>query len=128
MTSRFTGSKVALAALAAIVSVGPQRVAGQAASPTQAYTPPRTANGQPDLGGMWQAVNSAAWNIKDHSPSLGVPGGFGVVEGGVLPSLPAALAKKKENFEKRTMADPEASCYLPGVPRATYLPFPIQIV
>ena len=57
-----------------------------------------------------------------------MPGGFGVVEGGRLPYLPAALAKRKENFDKRATADPEASCYLPGVPRATYMPFPFQIL
>ena len=128
MSNRLTGSRVAFAALAAIILVGSRTVVGQGAAPAQAYAPPRTANGQPDLQGIWQAVNSAAWDIEDHSPRLGVPGGFGVVEGGLLPYLPAALAKKKENFEKRMTADPEASCYLPGVPRATYLPFPIQIV
>ena len=100
---------------------------GQGPTTGQRYTPPRTAGGQPDLTGIWEVVNSAAWNIEDHSPSLGVPGGFGVVEGGTLPYLPAALAKRKENFEKRATADPEASCYLPGVPRSTYLPYPIEI-
>ena len=129
MTNRFKGSIAAMAAVAAVLSVGLRTVEGQTpAVPAQAYTPPRTANGQPDLQGIWQVVNSAAWNIEDHSPSLGVPGGFGVVEGGRVPYLPAALAKRKENFEKRATADPEASCYLPGVPRATYMPFPFQIL
>jgi len=50
-----------------------------------------------------------------------------VVEGGTIPYLPAALAKRQENFSKRVTADPELKCYLPGVPRATYMPFPFQI-
>ena len=98
---------------------------GQAA---QVYTPPRTATGQPDLQGIWQAVNSAAWDLEDHSPGLDTPGGYGVVEGGRIPYLPAALATKKENYSKRATADPEKSCYLPGVPRATYMPFPFEIM
>jgi hypothetical protein len=126
MNGRFAGSKMAIVALSAMVLVGSRSLMGQAAA--QSYVPPRTANGQPDLGGIWQVLNSAAWNIEDHSPSLGSPGGVGVVEGGSLPYLPAALAKRKENVEKRPTADPEASCYLPGVPRATYMPYPIEIV
>ena len=57
-----------------------------------------------------------------------VPAGLGVVEGDEIPYLPAAAAKKKENFENRLTADPEIKCYLPGVPRATYMPYPFQIV
>jgi hypothetical protein len=53
---------------------------------------------------------------------------MGVVVGGEIPYLPAALAKKKENFANRAKLDPEAKCYLPGVPRATYMPYPFQIV
>ena len=89
---------------------------------------PRTADGKPDFNGVWQAVNTAAWDIQDHSGSLGVPPGQGVVEGNELPYQPAALAKKKENFTHRATADPtEANCYLPGVPRATYMPYPFLI-
>jgi hypothetical protein len=126
MTKRVVGSSVAIAAVALVLLAGSRTAGGQA--PAQGYTPPRTANGQPDLGGIWQAVNSAAWDIEDHSPRLGVPGGYGVVEGGTLPYLPAALAKRKENFDKRATADPEVSCYLPGVPRLTYMPYPFQIL
>ena len=57
-----------------------------------------------------------------------VPAGLGVVEGGALPYRPEALAKKKENFANRLKLDPEIKCYLPGVPRATYMPFPFQII
>jgi len=87
----------------------------------------RTPDGKPDLSGIWQVMNTAAWDIQDHVAELGVPAGKGVVEGNEIPYLPAAAQKKKENFEHRTTADPEAKCYLPGVPRITYLPFPFQI-
>ncbi len=57
-----------------------------------------------------------------------VPPGMGVVEGGAIPYKPAALAKKKENQDKWLERDPEIKCYLPGVPRATYMPQPFQIL
>src|SRR5204863_9241008 len=103
-----------------------------------AYKAPRGADGKPNLNGIWQSLNTANWDIQGHAAQPGlvvalgaagaVPGGLGVVEGGEIPYLPAAAAKKKENFEKRLTADPEIKCYLPGVPRATYMPFPFQIV
>src|ERR1700687_6024078 len=70
-------------------------------------TPPRTPDGQPDLQGIWQVLNTAAWDIQDHSGRLGVPAGQGVVEGGEIPYQPAALAQKQKNFESRATADPE---------------------
>ena len=88
---------------------------------------PRTKDGKPDLTGVWQALNTAAWDMQDHTARMGFPGGQGVVEGNKIPYLPAMLARKK-NAEKRDLLDPEAKCYLPGVPRATYMPFPFQIV
>jgi hypothetical protein len=113
-------------------------VALQAASQTPAYRAPRTADGRPNLNGIWQAINGAHWDIEAHAagPSVvrelgasgAVPGGLGVVEGGELPYRPEALAKKKENFANRLKLDPEIKCYLPGVPRAVYMPFPFQII
>ncbi len=121
------------------------------AGPFPAYTPPRTADGQPDLNGVWQALNTANWDILEHEaqpgPNPGAngvygagPAGLGIVEGGELPYQPWALARRQANFEKRMMVDiltdnrkrfdtgdPELKCYLPGVPRATYMPFPFQI-
>jgi hypothetical protein len=90
----------------------------------------------PDLQGVWQAMNTAAWDIQDHTgqrfPGLparfAMPGGAGVVEGNEIPYQQSAREKKAENFRNRLTADPEASCYLPGVPRITYMPFPFQIV
>ena len=89
---------------------------------------PRTSDGKPDLSGIWQTMNSAAWNVEDHSAALGVPAGQGVVEGGTIPYLPAALAKRNDNFKNRATADPETKCYLLGVPRITYAGFPFQII
>ena len=89
---------------------------------------PRTGDGKPDLSGIWQVMNTAYWDIQDHNAQKGVPAGIGVVDGNELPYTPEALAKKKSNYDKRATLDPETRCYLPGVPRATYLPFPFQIV
>jgi len=103
-----------------------------------AYKAPRAADGKPNLNGIWQTLNSANWDIQGHSAQSGpvvalgaagaVPAGLGVVEGDEIPYKPEAARKKKENFENRLTADPEIKCYLPGVPRATYMPFPFQIV
>ena len=88
-----------------------------------------TAPAKPDFSGVWQALNSAAWDIQDHAGQLGVPPGEGVVEGNEIPYQSWAAAKKQENFSKRATADPtEANCFLPGVPRATYMPYPFEIV
>jgi hypothetical protein len=102
----------------------------------QSTPAPRTADGRPNLNGLWQAVNSANWDIEAHEARPGplqfgalmaAPAGLGVVEG-EIPYKPEAAAKKRQNFQKRWTEDPEAKCYLPGVPRANYMPFPFQIV
>ena len=94
----------------------------------ESYAPPRTADGQPDLQGIWQALNTAAWDIQDHSARAGVPAGQGVVVGNEIPYQEWALAQKQENFENRLTADPELQCNMPGVPRITYMPYPFQIL
>jgi hypothetical protein len=126
--------RVAAATITACVAVAVALLHAQA----PAYRAPRTPDGKPNLNGIWQAINSAQWNIEAHSaaPSpvleLGaagaIPGGLGVVEGGVLPYRPEALAKRNENRANRLKLDPEVKCYLPGVPRALYMPFPFQII
>jgi hypothetical protein len=92
---------------------------------------------KPNLSGMWQALNTANWELEAHAaeagpPALGalaaVPPGTSVVVGGEIPYLPAAQAQRKKNREQRWTADPEAKCFMPGVPRATYMPYPFQIV
>jgi hypothetical protein len=117
-----------------------------------AYRAPRAADGKPDLNGIWQALNEANYDIQSHMarPAMAlrpgpygplpaaavlqlgavgsVPPGPGVVEGDEIPYLPSALANKKENQDHWLTADPEIKCYLPGVPRATYMPYPFQIL
>jgi len=107
-------------------------------SQTTAYRAPRAADGKPNLNGIWQAMNTANWDLQPHSAAPGMlwqagaagaePAGMGVVEGGEIPYLPAALTKKNANYANRLALDPETKCYLPGVPRSTYMPFPFQIV
>ena len=116
----------AVAAVSVLLATPAAGQAQEATSP--AYTPPRTIDGQPDLQGIWQVLNTAAWDIQDHPGRLGVPAGRGVVEGNEIPYQPWALAKKQENFDSRRTADPEAKCYMPGVPRITYMPYPFQIL
>ena len=95
---------------------------------TSPYTPPRTADGHADLQGIWQVLNTAAWDLEDHGASLGIPAGQSVVEGGTIPYLESALEQRKVNSEQRATLDPEKRCYLPGVPRITYMPYPFQII
>jgi hypothetical protein len=99
-----------------------------APAPAAGQAMPRSADGKPDLSGIWQAINTAAWNILPHGAEFGIPAGLGVVEGDTLPYNAAGAAKQRENFANRATADPLSRCYLPGVPRATYMGFPFQIV
>jgi hypothetical protein len=102
------------------------------------YRAPRTPDGTPDLSGIWQALNTANWNLETHVArqgpvhSLGaafsVPPGVGVVEGGEIPYLPAAREKRDANAANWAALDPEVKCYMPGIPRAAYMPYPFQIV
>src|SRR5205085_8066371 len=107
------------------------------ASATTPYRAPRTPDGRPNLSGIWQAMNEAEYDIQAHDARpgplvvMGAWGGvapsIGVVEGGPLPYRPEALAKKKENEANALALDPEVKCFLPGVPRATFIGFPFQI-
>jgi len=99
---------------------------------------PKTADGKPDFTGIWQAMNTANWDIQAHEARKGpvvalgaafsVPAGIGIVEGNDIPYLPAAAANKKENGDNWLARDPEIKCYLPGVPRMMYMPYPVQII
>src|SRR2546425_7061947 len=112
---------VVLMALTAIPAAAQTAVAQRAALP-------RTDDGKPDLSGVWQVLSTAAWDLQDHRAALGGPAGQGVVEGNDIPSQPWALAKKQETLKNRRTADPETKCFLPGVPRITYMPYPFHIV
>src|SRR5262245_47433383 len=117
-----------------------------------AYRAPRLSDGHPDLNGIWQALNEANFDLEAHmarsamqlragpygpvpaAPVLAlgavgsVPPGLGVVEGGEIPYLPEAAKKRKDNQEHWLERDPEIKCYLPGVPRAAYMPQPFQLL
>jgi hypothetical protein len=138
-------NKLSAIGFCVVISLGllvgrPGVVAGQGGAP--GYKAPRTSwgDGKPDLNGIWQAVGSANWDLEDHAtygaPSSvlavtgtvgAAPGGYGVVDG-KIPYKPEALAQRKQNFDNRWTTDPELKCYQPGIPRATYLPYPFQIL
>ena len=122
MTSR-RGSIFSALVVAGLTAMpaSPQTVTGRAGIA-------RTLDGKPDLSGVWQVLNTAAWDIRDHHATLGVPAGQGVVEGNEIPYQPWASARQQENFRNRHTADPEKKCFLPGVPRMTYMPYPFHIV
>ena len=98
-----------------------------AGTPRAAAGLPRTADGKPDLQGIWQVRNRAAYGLEDHVARLGMLPGRSVVEGGTIPYLPAGAAKRAQNFANRATADPLNNCYFPGVPRIMYMEFPFQI-
>ena len=85
------------------------------------YDGPRTPEGQPDLNGIWQVLNSAAWDIRAHNAQDGVPAGLGVIEDNVIPYQAWASAQQQENYANRFTADPVRQCFLPGVPRICLL-------
>ena len=124
----------------------------RAAGAGQTGAMPRTA-GKPDFSGVWEAMNTANWDLLAHEPrpmvaqrgvtpdsvvlaapvvALGaigwVPAGLGVVEGDEIPYQPWAAARKKENLEHWLDRDPEIKCYQPGVPRAMYMPYPFEVI
>ena len=119
------GLVAALLALSAPVFL--QAQAGRGTTTPRADGVRRTAEGKPDFTGLWQAMGSASSNIQDHAADSGVRAGRGIVEGNEIPYRPEALLKKQENFKNRLTADPVSKCYLPGVPRAMYMPYAFQI-
>jgi hypothetical protein len=141
--ARVPASALLAATLGVAVAVGSLRA--------QSADIPRAASGRPDLNGIWQTLGNAHWDIEPHvaRPALAmqegpvvpvpanevlalgaigsVPWHWGIVEGGEIPYTPAGLEEKLENQANYLERDPEIKCYLPGVPRATYMPFPFQI-
>ena len=144
---------IATAALVAGLSATVTQIAGQA-PPSQgaAAQPRRGADGKPDFSGIWQANSTANWDLLTHEarPMVAQPGGYpnvpvlaapvvalgsigwippglGVVDGNEIPYQPWAAARKRENAANWLDRDPELKCYLPGVPRAMYMPYPFQI-
>lgn len=130
---------VSIAVMSAGIAFGVSQLARQ---PAGGQPPdlkiPRTAEGRPDFNGIWQTIGSAHWDLQDHQARSGpvlelgalaaIPAGLSVVEGNEIPYQPWAAAKKRENYENWLTRDPEIKCYLPGIPRATYMPYPFQIL
>ena len=129
---------IALMVAAAVAAAGLSLVVTTATAQAPAYRMPRAPDGHPDLNGIWQTLNTAHWDIEPHAagPSVvrelgtlsAVPGGLGVVDGDEIPYRPEALAQRDENRANRLKLDPVIKCYLPGVPRGMYMPFPFQII
>jgi len=151
---RFLGKGWAVAVSMAVVA-GVVFVAGRHASAAPAAGQDGLARiaGKPDFSGIWEANNTANWDLLTHearpmvgqpgftpgsvvlaAPVLGlgslgwVPGGLGIVEGNEIPYQPWAAARKKENLEHWMDRDPEIKCFQPGIPRAMYMPHPFQII
>ena len=133
-----TSTRLSLAAIVLAAAVTACQPTAEAPSAPAGPEIPRLG-GKPDFNGVWQAIGTANWNLEDHSAAglsefwgLGaiaaIPAGQSVVEGGTIPYLPAALAKRDENRAGWPKTDPEAKCYMPGIPRATYMPFPFRVV
>jgi hypothetical protein len=88
---------------------------------------PRTADGRPNLQGIWQVRNRAAYNLLDHAARDRMPAGRSVVEGNQIPYQPWAAKQQRDNYLARGKNDPLGKCYLPGVPRIMYLEHPFHI-
>jgi hypothetical protein len=160
MRNRLTGALIAMAMAAAVTltltaqqgrqggAAAPAPAApaqGRGAAPAQgrgaapAPRPDRIGK-NPNLNGIYQAINTANWNLEDHSASatafwqlgamFAIPAGQSVIvdNNGAIPYTPAGLKKRAENQAGWPKSDPEAKCYMPGLPRATYMPYPFQIV
>jgi hypothetical protein len=92
-----------------------------------ASTLPRTADGKPNLQGIWQVRNRASYDLQDHAARHGMPAGAGVVEGDEIPYQSWASARQQQNYANRETADPLSKCYMPGIPRIMYMEFPFHI-
>jgi hypothetical protein len=134
---RFVTLLIAAVAVAAIAHSLSTPLTAQAPAGVQGYAPARTPDGQPDLQGVWRVWNLAKFDLEDHGAKPGVPAGRGFVidpPDGKIPYQPSALEKRRQNYENTKTpdpaknADPLAKCYLPGIPRMTYLGWPFQIV
>ena len=135
--NRVVAVVIVAVAVAAIARSASAPLTAQAPAGAPAYTPARTSDGQPDLQGVWRVWNLAKFDLEDHGAKPGVPAGRGFVvdpPDGKIPYQPWALEQRQQNYEGTRAADPYentdplAKCYMPGIPRLTYLGWPFQIV
>jgi len=147
MRNRFAAAFIAIV-LGAVVTLTiaaqqPARQGGGAARAQGRGAPAAPRDriaGRPNLNGIWQAINNANWNLEDHSAGatafwqlgamFAIPAGQSLIvdNGGTIPYTPEGLKRRQENRAGWPKSDPEAKCYMPGLPRATYMPYPFQIV
>jgi len=117
---------------AAVVATLALGAAAQTARPATSFTPARLWDGKtPDFRGIWQVRDTAYVNIEGHAGGRGIAASKGIVvdpPDGKIPYKPEALAKRQENYKNRATSDPSLKCYQAGVPRATYLATPLQIL
>jgi hypothetical protein len=129
----------ALILLSAACAVLSTALPGNSQTPARTTSQiPRMPSGKPNFTGLWQVLGTPDWDIRDHSAHAGVffqlgatgawPAGQGIVEGGEIPYTTTAAAQQKDNLKNRMKLDPEIKCYMPGIPRANYMPFPFQII
>lgn len=131
---------VGLAGLLFIVGCSPveQQPAAEAAAQTTAPSADRDVYGKPDLNGIWQAMGSSHWDLEAHAARMGpivamgalgaIPAGQSVVVGGKIPYQDWARTQQQANLAQWHEKDPAIKCFMPGIPRATYMPYPFQII
>ena len=116
------------AVVAALALTGSAQTQGRGA----AFSPARLSDGKtPDFRGIWQVRDTAYVNIEGHPAEKGIAAAKSIIvdpPNGRIPYNPQALAQRQENYRNRATADPSIKCYQAGVPRATYLPTPLQIL
>ena len=121
-----------VAVLAAAITTLVHSGAAQSARRLPSFSPPRLWDGKtPDLRGIWQVRDTAYVNVEGHPAEKGIAASKSIIidpPDGKIPYKPEALAQRQENYRTRTTADPSLKCFQAGVPRATYLPTPLQIL
>jgi hypothetical protein len=86
---------------------------------------PRTPDGKPDLSGYWFGrFGNTVFNIEDNGRQKG-----SIVDppGGKIPYKPEARAKQVDLKQNHMFDEPEAHCYMSGVPHAVYQHFGFQV-
>jgi hypothetical protein len=147
---------LAAALVGAAISRSLAQAPGASGAQARENARPDRIDGRPNFSGIWQANNEAHWDLQAHAAragavtqagvypfdyarvaaapvvalgaAAGVPASLGVVQdNGEIPYTTEALAIRNANAENWIDRDPELKCYLPGIPRAMYMPYPFEI-